>query len=475
MPSLSKTLAALTLPCLLLATAAPGCSPLYNGAWGMSSAGKQQAIAYRQFKTKQAQQLNRAAQNAARNNPHQLRPPASTPQTDPADAGQVPVSFPDANSPGTAPAAPQNPSPQPPSARLPLPAPPSNQVQFDGGTSGSAPESTGLLLNPGLPTLYGAVPGQAPSPSTAMLGQANARQLSFTTEGADFDVTTDPTGTRLIYASTRHRNTADLYMQSVGGSAVTQLTSSPANDVMPAVSPDGQRIAFASDRSGNWDLYLMDLAGGPPIQLTTDSAADLHPSFSPDGSQLVYSSFAHATGQWQLVLININNPNIKRYLGPGLFPAWSPIDNTIAFQRARQRGTRWFSVWTIKLNGGEATQPTEVAASANAAIIAPAWSPDGQHLVFCTVLDPHADNSQSPNTADLWMMSADGRQRTRLTEGLHANLQPVWAPTQTLYFISNRSRTGNQNIWALNPKPTLMTTQANPTDPNQPTVMAPTP
>ncbi|MEM6394634.1 MAG: DPP IV N-terminal domain-containing protein, partial [Planctomycetota bacterium] len=389
----------------------------------------------------------------------------TNPQSDAANGGQVPVST------NLAPA----PTPQPQSARPPLPAPPSNQVQFDGGTSGAAPQSNGLLLNPGLPTLYGAVPGQAPSPSTAMLGQANARQLSFTTEGADFDVTTDPTGTRLIYASTRHRNTADLYMQTVGGSAVTQLTSSPANDVMPAVAPDGQRVAFASDRSGNWDLYLMDLAGGPPIQLTNDTAADLHPSFSPDGTQLVYCTFAHATGQWQLVLIDVANPSVKRYLGPGLFPAWSPIDNTIAFQRARQRGTRWFSVWTIKLQNGEATQPTEVAASSNAAIIAPAWSPDGQHLVFCTVLDPHADNSQSPNTADLWMMSADGRQRTRLTEGLHTNLQPVWAPNQTLYFISNRSRTGNQNIWALNPKPSFVSTPTNPADPNQPTVMAPTP
>ncbi|MEM6394374.1 MAG: hypothetical protein AAF797_16530, partial [Planctomycetota bacterium] len=79
MPSLLKILAGLTLPCVLLGLGLPGCSPLYNGAWGLSSSGKQQAVAYQQFKAQQAQQIDRAAQNAARNNPHQLRPPASTP------------------------------------------------------------------------------------------------------------------------------------------------------------------------------------------------------------------------------------------------------------------------------------------------------------------------------------------------------------------------------------------------------------
>ena len=42
------------------------------------------------------------------------------------------------------------------------------------------------------------------------------------------------------------------------GAAVTQLTKDPANDVMPAISPDGQWVAFASDRSGNWDIYLIE-------------------------------------------------------------------------------------------------------------------------------------------------------------------------------------------------------------------------
>ena len=119
--------------------------------------------------------------------------------------------------------------------------------------------------------------------ASPMDDQGNLRRVTFSTEGADFDLAVDPTGRLLAYASTRHRDTADIYLQSTTGTAVTQLTTDPANDVMPAISPDGRSLAFASDRSGSWDLYLMDLNGGQAIKLTDDGAQNIHPSFSPDG------------------------------------------------------------------------------------------------------------------------------------------------------------------------------------------------
>ncbi|MEM6460207.1 MAG: DPP IV N-terminal domain-containing protein, partial [Planctomycetota bacterium] len=240
--------------------------------------------------------------------------------------------------------------------------------------------------------------------------QGDLRRVTFTHEGADFDVDTDPTGRWLAFASTRHRATSDIYLQRVDGTAVTQLTADPGNDVMPAVSPDGRRVAFASDRGGTWDLYLMDIDGGPAVKLTDDGAHNLHPSFSPDGRQLVYCSRGSRSGVWELVLIDLDAPAHRRIIGHGLFPAWSPSGDTIAFQRARQRGSRWFSVWTVELIDGEPRRPTEVAASSNAAIITPEWSPDGRSLVFCTVLDPTTD-SPVGSRADLWVSNADGTGR----------------------------------------------------------------
>lgn len=288
--------------------------------------------------------------------------------------------------------------------------------------------------------------GQSPMDSTGQVAR-----VSFTEEGADFDVTTDPTGQTLLFSSTRHRETSDIYMQQVGGQAVTQLTNDPGNDMMPAFSPDGGMVAFCSDRSGDWDLYLMDAKGGPAVQLTSGPGHDIHPSFSPDGKRLVYCTFGERSGQWQLVVIDVENPAAKHYIGHGLFPQWSPTDDTIVFQRARERGTHWFSIWTVELEAdNEAGSPTEVAWSPEHACITPAWSPDGSAVVFCTVDDPEADSQSSePASSDVWLVRADGSGRTRLTTGRFANLQPTWSADNTVYFVSNRGREGVENIWAL--------------------------
>jgi len=303
--------------------------------------------------------------------------------------------------------------------------------------------------------LYGQIPVSEDAPSSPMDSPGNVRRVTFTTEGADFDVAVHPTKPLIVYASTRHRETADIYIKRISGTAVTQLTDDPANDVMPTLSPDGSKIAFASDRSGSWDIYLMDAAGGQAVQVTNDRFQNLHPSFSPDGSQMIYCSFGGPSGQWELVLIDVDNPTIKQHIGHGMFPEWSPKSDTIVFQRARQKGTRWFSVWTVELVNGEPGNFTEVAASANAAVITPSWSPDGQNIVFCTVLDPGSDEQVRPSQADVWMVRADGSGRSKLTQGAFANLQPVWAADGSIYFVSNRAGDGAENVWTVRPDQAL--------------------
>jgi Tol biopolymer transport system component len=174
----------------------------------------------------------------------------------------------------------------------------------------------------------------------------------------------------------------------------------------------------------------------------------VHPSFSPDGTRIVYSSLGGKSGQWEIWVSDLSTGE-KRMIGFGLFPTWSPDKSVdrIAFQRARQRGSRWFSLWTLDLIDGEACRVTEVAVSANAAIVCPTWSPDGHQLAFATIVSPaDADGNKPMGQQDIWTVNCDGTRRRRLTDGVGMNLSPSWGSDNRIYFISDR--TGSECVWS---------------------------
>jgi TolB protein len=299
------------------------------------------------------------------------------------------------------------------------------------------------VRSPGAVNIFGEIDGVgADFPASTGF---NLRRHTQVDEGFDADVAVSPDGQWLVFASTRHAERADIYMQRVEGQAVIQLTADDADDAFPTVSPDQRRIAFASNRAGSWDIYVMDAEGKNVTQITRGNANEIAPSFSPDGTRLVYSAMGSRSGQWELWVVNLKTLE-QTMIGPGLFPRWSPRTDMdlIAFQRPRQRGTRWFSIWTLELQNNEARQITEVAFSAQAALVAPAWCPMGEQIAFSSVTDPAVTNAAGQ---DVWVVRRDGSDRRRLTDGRGVNAQPVWSSDGRIYFVSDRG--GPESVWSV--------------------------
>lgn len=285
----------------------------------------------------------------------------------------------------------------------------------------------------------------------------NATQVTYTFDGADFDPAISADGSVVVYASTQHRPTPDIYIKRVGSSVVTQLTNDPSSDAMPALSPDGTRVAFCSDRAGNWDIYVMPISGGHAVQITTDASSELHPSWSPDGSRLAFGRLGQISNRWEIWVVDVSNPTVSEFIGNGMFPQWCPVAGTgeagadrILFQRSRERGDRAFGLWTIDYRDGRVGNLTQIIASPLAAFINASWSPDGDRIVFASVPTPsswgHASGTRPPK-AELWMMPVAGGSRVALTSGEAVDLMPTWGPDNRIYFVSDRS--GADNIWSM--------------------------
>jgi pSer/pThr/pTyr-binding forkhead associated (FHA) protein len=121
-----------------------------------------------------------------------------------------------------------------------------------------------------------------------------------------------------------------LILCNIDGSFPFQLTYDPS-DTNPAVSPDGQSVAFMSHRTGNWDVYTVGIDGTGLTQLTADTANDGLPAWSPDGRTVAFVS--DRDGAWAMWAMNANGKNQRP-----LFDLGGSIDGQVQLDLQNARG-----------------------------------------------------------------------------------------------------------------------------------------
>jgi dipeptidyl aminopeptidase/acylaminoacyl peptidase len=167
----------------------------------------------------------------------------------------------------------------------------------------------------------------------------------------------------------------EIYTTTTDGTGLQKLTYDPRADAYPSWSPDGQKIAFASERGFDLgEIYVMNADGSGIQRLTNHPALDWYPSWSPNGGRIAFLS--HRDGNNEIYTVKIDGSGIQR------------------LTNSTRNSTKEFR---------------------------PAWSPDGERIAFTS--DRDADDY-----SQIYVMSAAGSQMHRFTNAPGGASQPAWQP-----------------------------------------------
>jgi TolB protein len=192
-------------------------------------------------------------------------------------------------------------------------------------------------------------------------------------------------------------------------------------DVDPAVSPNGRKVAFTSNRDGDFEIFTVDLYTGVLTKVTRNGVRDAEPAWAPDGTSLVYESPTTASGRsdTDLWTKSADGTGIATDAvpepGDSRAPSWSPDGQEIAYDESGKVLVKKLSTGSIRPISNDPCFTS----------IKPNWSPDGSRLVF------QANQGTGCSTDDYEIFSArssDGGDLLQITNNSTPDGNPAYSP-----------------------------------------------